>query len=64
MGRALPGVIAPLMCSTAPPCSRVRVSLHQNDSSFKGAQFNMAVGISTLVDQGRMFFPNIDRGRC
>ena len=34
--------------------------LHQNDNSFKGAQFNMAVGISTLVDQGRMFFPNID----
>jgi len=33
--------------------------LHQNDNSFKGAQFNMAVGISTVVDQGRMFFPNI-----
>ena len=33
--------------------------LHQNDNSFKGAQFNMAVGLSTLVDQGRMFFPNI-----
>ena len=33
--------------------------LHQNDNSFKGAQFNMAVGISTAVDQGRMFFPNI-----
>lgn len=34
--------------------------LHQNDNSFKGAQFNMAVGLSTIVDQGRMFFPNID----
>ena len=34
--------------------------LHQNDTSFKGAQFNMAVGLSTLVDQGRMFFPNVD----
>lgn len=33
--------------------------LHQNDNSFKGAQFNMAVGLSTAVDQGRMFFPNI-----
>lgn len=33
--------------------------LHQNENSFKGAQFNMAVGISTVVDQGRMFFPNI-----
>ena len=31
--------------------------LHQNDNSFKGAQFNMAVGLSTIVDQGRMFFP-------
>ena len=33
--------------------------LHQNDNSFKGAQFNMAVGLSTIVDQGRMFFPNV-----
>lgn len=33
--------------------------MHQNDTSFKGAQFNMAVNLSTLVDQGRMFFPNI-----
>ena len=33
--------------------------LHQNENSFKGAQYNMAVSLSTLVDQGRMFFPNI-----
>jgi len=34
--------------------------LHANESSYNGAKFNMAVGISSLIDQGRMFFPNID----
>lgn len=32
---------------------------HQNDNSFNGAKVNMSTALSTLVDQGRMFFPNI-----
>lgn len=33
---------------------------HANDSSFNGSKLNMSVAISTLVEQGRLYFPNID----
>jgi len=36
---------------------------HANDASFNGAKFNMSVALSTLVEQGRMYFPNIDPAR-
>ncbi|ABI78017.1 hypothetical protein HNE_0450 [Hyphomonas neptunium ATCC 15444] len=34
--------------------------LHGNDAAFLAARTNMLIQLSTLVDRGRMFFPNID----
>lgn len=36
--------------------------LHNSDTAFQGSQYNMAVALSTLVDQGRMYFPNVEPG--
>jgi len=33
---------------------------HANDNSFNGAKLNLAVALSTMVEQGRLYFPNID----
>lgn len=32
---------------------------HKNENSFRNGQVNMATALSTMIDQGRMFFPNI-----
>ncbi|PKP82930.1 MAG: hypothetical protein CVT79_02460 [Alphaproteobacteria bacterium HGW-Alphaproteobacteria-18] len=34
--------------------------LHANDAAFVAARTNMLIQLSTLVDRGRMFFPNLD----
>lgn len=34
--------------------------MHANDGAFMAAKTNMLIMLSTLVDRGRMFFPNID----
>lgn len=34
--------------------------MHANDAAFTAAKTNMLILLSTLVDRGRMFFPNID----
>lgn len=34
--------------------------LHANEAAFMAAKTNMMILLSTLVDRGRMFFPNID----
>ena len=34
--------------------------MHANDGAFLAAKTNMMIQLSTLVDRGRMFFPNID----
>lgn len=34
--------------------------LHANEGAFMAAKSNMLILLSTLVDRGRMFFPNID----
>ncbi|MFN3607726.1 MAG: hypothetical protein ACK4Y9_01555 [Hyphomonas sp.] len=34
--------------------------MHANDAAFMAAKTNMMVLLSTLVDRGRMFFPNIE----
>lgn len=34
--------------------------MHANEAAFMAAKTNMLILLSTLVDRGRMFFPNID----
>ncbi len=34
--------------------------MHPNEPAFMAAKTNMMIQLSTLVDRGRMFFPNID----
>lgn len=34
--------------------------MHGNEAAFLAAKTNMMIALSTLVDRGRMFFPNID----
>ena len=37
--------------------------MHANEAAFIAAKSNMMIVLSTLVDRGRMFFPNLEPGR-